>query len=168
VADVFTGAVENLRIAEIDGRFSLLPAGRMIVAGEYSRHYRQVRADQKFVAAYEEFERVNETLKSVITSWQVYTVAGTQLPNDHSDQAYDDKVIDRLGRVHDRVEPLLETMSATLPRFRNYLSGLGAALERAERGEPEWVSDVQLPSYHTVWFELHEDLLCILGRTRTE
>ena len=34
--------------------------------------------------------------------------------------------------------------------------------------QSEWVSDARLPSYHTLWFELHEDLLRILGRRRAE
>ena len=35
-------------------------------------------------------------------------------------------------------------------------------------GEIDWVSGVRIDSYHTVWFELHEDLLRMLGRTRQE
>ena len=42
------------------------------------------------------------------------------------------------------------------------------ALERAEDGAVEWVSDAKIASYHTVWFELHEDLLRMLGREREE
>jgi hypothetical protein len=30
------------------------------------------------------------------------------------------------------------------------------------------VSDARTPSYHTVWFELHEDLLRVLDRERDE
>jgi len=45
---------------------------------------------------------------------------------------------------------------------------LTAALERAEDGAIEWVSDVRIASYHTVWFEMHEDLLRALGRERVE
>ncbi|NQV20995.1 MAG: hypothetical protein HQ511_06225, partial [Rhodospirillales bacterium] len=43
-----------------------------------------------------------------------------------------------------------------------------AALEKAEDGETEFVSGAKVDSYHTVWFELHEDLLRILGREREE
>ena len=41
-------------------------------------------------------------------------------------------------------------------------------LEKAEDGKVEWVSDARIESYHTVWFELHEDLLRLLGRQREE
>ncbi|GLZ50244.1 hypothetical protein Acsp06_64290 [Actinomycetospora sp. NBRC 106375] len=156
------------RVAEIDGRYALLPAGKMIVSGEYSRHYAHARADRAFVGAYEEFEKLNADLKAVVTQWQTYTVAGSQVPNDHSDTEYDDKVIDRLGVVHERVEPVLETVASVVPRMSVYRPALDHALDRAEQGDVAWVSEVQLPSYHTVWFELHEDLLCVLGRERVE
>ena len=43
---------------------------------------------------------------------------------------------------------------------------LAEALARASAGETDYVSGVRVASYHTVWFELHEDLLRLLGRTR--
>jgi hypothetical protein len=52
--------------------------------------------------------------------------------------------------------------------MRIYAQKLLAALEAAEDGDREWVSDVRRESYHTVWFELHEDLLRIMGRAREE
>lgn len=168
VRSVLQKAVAAGRVGEFDGKYALLPAGKMIVTGEYSRHYADARADQAFVDAYEEFEKVNNDLKGVVTRWQVYSVAGSQVPNDHSDTEYDEKVIDRLGTVHERVEPILETLARIVPRMSVYQFALDNALERAERGEIQWVSDVQLPSYHSVWFELHEDLLCVLGRKRVE
>jgi hypothetical protein len=33
-------------------------------------------------------------------------------------------------------------------------------------GQPEWFTKPVIDSYHTVWFELHEDLLCTLGIER--
>ena len=50
-----------------------------------------------------------------------------------------------------------------------HLSGkLGTALEKAEDGAIEWVSDAKIESYHTLWFELHEDLLRLMRREREE
>ena len=34
--------------------------------------------------------------------------------------------------------------------------------EKAEKGAVAWVSDAKIESYHTVWFELHEDLLRLM------
>ena len=52
--------------------------------------------------------------------------------------------------------------------FAFYPLDLFLALERAEDGAIEWVSDAKIESYHTLWFALHEDLLCMLGRARQE
>ena len=52
--------------------------------------------------------------------------------------------------------------------MRIYREKLGAALEKAEDGAIPWVSDAKIESYHTVWFELHEDLLQLMGRERNE
>jgi hypothetical protein len=54
------------------------------------------------------------------------------------------------------------------PRLSRYLERLEFAYDRILAGEIDWVSGVRIDSYHTVWFELHEDLLRILGRTRQE
>jgi pyruvate,orthophosphate dikinase len=165
---VLEANVASGRVAQIAGKYTLLPATRIILKGEYSRHYASLRGSVEFVAAYDGFERINEDLKALITQWQVREVAGAQLPNDHSDEAYDQKVIDRLGALHERFEPVLGVLTRELPRLAIYPPKFDHALERAELGETAWVSDVKIASYHTVWFEFHEDLLLIVGRTRTE
>ena len=53
-------------------------------------------------------------------------------------------------------------------RLSCYADKLEAALDRAEDSEIQWVSDATIESYHTVWFEMHEDLLRLLGRVREE
>jgi hypothetical protein len=77
-------------------------------------------------------------------------------------------VIDRLGGLHEQAEGILERLSAKLPRLQYYADKLLAALEASEDGDHEWVSDIRRDSYHTVWFELHEELLRIMGREREE
>jgi hypothetical protein len=78
------------------------------------------------------------------------------------------RIVDRLGNLHERAEKILVQLINGLPRFDYYQRKLTGALEKAEDGQSEWVSDARLPSYHTLWFELHEDLLRILGRRRVE
>ncbi|MGR8918958.1 MAG: hypothetical protein ACU85V_05015 [Gammaproteobacteria bacterium] len=161
-------AVERGRILEVDGRYMLSPAGQMIVGAEYSRFWDALRDDEAFVAAYERFELINTDLKQLITQWQTREIGGQRVANDHSDADYDDEIIGKLGDLHERFEPILDAMIAGAPRFRVYKDKLGTALDKAEDGEVEWVSDARIESYHTVWFELHEDLLRVLGRTREE
>jgi hypothetical protein len=73
-----------------------------------------------------------------------------------------------LGGLHEQAEPILVRLARKLPRLRYYADKLLAALEAAEDGDHEWVSDIRRDSYHTVWFELHEEVLRIMGREREE
>ncbi|MBK6661179.1 MAG: hypothetical protein IPG43_24985 [Proteobacteria bacterium] len=168
VEAVLSGAVAGGRVAEVDGKYMLTPCGQMMLAGEYSRFNDALRANADFVAAYQRFEVINKDLKQLITDWQTMEVGGKRVANDHSNKDYDERVIARLGDLHERFEPILKKLCAGEPRLKVYSDKLGAALEKAEDGDVAWVSDAKLDSYHTVWFELHEDLLRILGHVREE
>ncbi len=156
------------RLVETQGGYALTPAGRMILDNQYSQFCDGLRADAAFVAAYARFERVNADLKQVITDWQTLDVGGQKVRNDHSNADHDGAVMDRLGAVHERFKPVMAQLAMGLPRLARYARKLEAALEKAEAGQADWVSDVRIDSYHTVWFELHEDLLRVLGRVRGE
>jgi hypothetical protein len=160
--------VEAKRVVEAQGKYLLTPAARMALDSEYSRLYEDVRADPAFKAGYEDFERLNVALKQLITEWQTIDVRGQRVPNDHSNREYDEKLIDRLGELHERAETALDRLAVALPRFSIYRGKLRAALEKAEDGEIAWVSDAKIESYHTLWFELHEDLLRLMRRERDE
>jgi hypothetical protein len=88
--------------------------------------------------------------------------------NDHSNQDYDDSVIDRIGSIHEKVDIILERLGKKEERLNHYRDPLLHALEKSEDGEIAWISDATIASYHTVWFELHEDLLRVMGREREE
>lgn len=166
--ELLTQATASARLVATQGGYALTPACRMILDNEYSRCYEALRRDAVFGASYAHFERVNTALKQIITAWQTLTIGGQQVRNDHSNLAHDAEVLDRLGALHERFEPVLAQLVSGLPRLLRYGPALTHALERAEGGAPQWVSDAKLESYHTVWFELHEDLLRVLGRVREE
>ena len=121
-----------------------------------------------FVAGYEEFERINVDLKDLISRWQTVQVAGDTVPNDHNDMEYDQRLLRRLGGLHERIDRLLKQLAGHLPRLGIYRDRLRRALGRARDYEIEYVSGARIESYHTVWFELHEDLLRVMGRVRVE
>lgn len=160
--------VETKRVVEAQGKYLLAPAARMALDSEYSRFYEDVRADPAFKSGYDDFERLNVALKQLVTEWQTVDVRGERVPNDHGDKEYDENLINRLGGLHDRAEPALDRLASALPRFLIYRDKLRAALEKAEDGEIAWVSDARIESYHTLWFELHEDLLRLMRRERDE
>ncbi|TNM48132.1 MarR family transcriptional regulator [Nocardioides albidus] len=116
-------------------------------------------------AAYDDFCVVNADLKTIVTAWQL-RADGT--PNDHTDAAYDAGVLARLAELHQKVLPLVERLAAIAPRLARYPARLQHAQDRLAEGDTTWVARPILDSYHTVWFELHEDLIQLSGRTRLE
>lgn len=168
VGELLGQATAGGRAVESQGKYLLTPAGRMILDGHYSRYYDALRKDTGFIDVYQRFELLNVEMKQVVTDWQTVALGGERVPNDHADEDYDEKIIDRLSKVHERIEPMLASLAGKVARLGRYRDKLEFALDKAEEGEHAWVSDVRLESYHTVWFEMHEDLLRILGRERDE
>lgn len=150
------------------GKFMLTPAGRAWLDEQYPVHFAQHRADVGLVAAYDRFEVINRELLALMTRWQTVTVGGQTVPNDHTDPRYDDAVIDELGSFHERAVPVLRAFAELEPRLEVHIEALEKAQARIIAGENDYVSGARIPSYHTVWFEMHEDLLRILGRKREE
>ena len=118
-------------------------------------------------AAYRRFLALNTQLLSVCTEWQLREVDGESTVNDHSDRGYDSGVIEKLGSLHASVEPICHDLGQLLDRFGGYGPRLLTdALERVPRGRCRLVHQADDPEHHTVWFEMHEDLLCTLGIER--
>ena len=150
------------------GAFMLSGKGQAALAEAYPREFATHRADESLKKGYAQFEVINNELKQLITEWQTIEVAGERVPNDHSDSEYDRKLIDRIAAVHERAEPMIAAMAKSLPRLGRYVDRLGDALDKVDDGQIEYVSGAKISSYHTVWFELHEDLLRLLDRKRDE
>lgn len=115
--------------------------------------------------AYKRFLDLNNDLLAVCTAWQMKDEATI---NDHADVAYDQSVIDELHALHAKAEPIISDLEATLDRYRGYRGRLEASLTKLRNGEPEWFTKPLIDSYHTVWFQLHEDLLNTLGIERSQ
>lgn len=120
---------------------------------------------QALTAVYEEFHAVNDGLKELMTSWQL---KDADTPNDHTDAEYDGAVIERLYVLDERFRPLLERMIAIAPRLAPYRARFDLAVEQLRAGDTTYFARPIMDSYHTVWFELHEELISLLGRTRID
>jgi hypothetical protein len=118
--------------------------------------------------AYRRFLEVNPELLAVCTAWQLRPEGDASVLNDHSDADHDRRVVERLVAVDEAVRPITADLERQLERFGRYGPRLGAAVERALAGDGDWITKPIIDSYHTVWFELHEDLLCTLGIERGE
>jgi len=111
------------------------------------------------------FLPINRRLRDVCSAWQTRP-DGT--PNDHSDGAYDETVRDRLDEVHSAIGPVLRRMAAIEPRLAGYRPRLADALDKFDDGESAWLASPLMDSYHTVWMQLHQELILMLGLTRAD
>lgn len=114
------------------------------------------------LAAYDDFRSVNTEFKALVTDWQLKD----DQPNTHDDVGYDAAVLARLDDVHRRVTPIIAVAAAQLARLSRYSVKLQTALDNIHAGETMWLARPLIDSYHTVWFELHEELILAAGRTR--
>ncbi len=107
-------------------------------------------------------------MKDTVTAWQMREVDGAQTFNDHADAAYDEGVLARLAALHVDASAWLAPLVAGLPRLRAYGERLDLAAAMAASGDGRYVASPRVDSYHGTWFELHEDLILLAGRSRAD
>jgi hypothetical protein len=149
---------------EARGRLKLTKPGREALEGLLAEERTGVDQDA-LKAAYHDFDQHNSNFKQLITDWQL---KDGNTPNDHSDTAYDQQIVDRLGELDAGFAPLLERIVAVAPRLEPYPARFAGALEKVRAGEHTWIARPMIDSYHTVWFELHEDLIGLAGLSRAD
>ncbi|MEU4770762.1 transcriptional regulator [Micromonospora sp. NPDC023644] len=147
------------------GGWGLTGAGRAADAERVAVELDTAGARAAVATAYDDFLLLNPELLDLCTAWQMRSVGGLAIPNDHADPAHDRRVLDRLTEFHRRADVVCVRLAVALPRFQRYRARLTHALTRAASGASEYVTD-DLASYHVVWFQLHEDLLVTLGLPR--
>lgn len=147
------------------GGWTLTDAGRARDIEWVTAELASTASRDRVTENYVDFLDLNPKLLAVCHAWQVREVGGVHLANDHRDIDYDFDVIDRLANVHGAVQPILDSLSDQLSRFSTYRVRLRNAMKSVDAGDHGYFTD-GLESYHTVWFQLHEDLLSTLGIER--
>ena len=167
--DVGQGLLDHL-IAEglaepSAGAFRLTGAGRER-AGTLLADDAATWGETRAVAALDAFLDLDRRMKAIVTAWQVREVDGTQVANDHADEAYDRGVLDDLAALHADVAGWLAGLDGAPHRIAWYGERLASAAEQAAAGNGKFIASPRVDSYHGAWFELHEDLIRLAGRTR--
>lgn len=166
-------SVEDGRYARLIDVEVIVQRGAMVALSPVGRdeHARWARFENESATRaaaqllFDGFEELNLELLAVCSAWQVMPGG---VPNDHRDADYDWQVIGRLERLHERSAPRIRRLARDAPRFANYDRRLRAALDKVvDEGATEWFTSPRIDSYHTVWNQLHEDLLLALGLPRT-
>jgi hypothetical protein len=149
------------------GGWSLTEAGKAENERQLAAELEDLGGREVVEAAYREFLSLNARLQQACTDWQLRPTATDALAfNDHSDSAWDRKVLKELTALAQALEPIQQQLDAVLERFRGYLPRFAGALDRVLAGDTTWVDRTGADSCHTVWFELHEDLIATLGLPR--
>jgi pyruvate,orthophosphate dikinase len=111
-----------------------------------------------FNEMYERFLVFNKDFKILVTEWQT----GSQ------DAASLAATIDALHTLDATFAPMVHESVGLAPRLRPYAARFAQALHAFTHGDVSMLASPLKDSYHTVWFEYHEELIHLGGRNRAE
>jgi len=145
-----------------NGRYRITPEGRELLA-RWVEEERTSFDGARLDVLYGTFDEYNSVLKQIVTDWQLRSDG---IPNDHGDATYDAAVVERLVALDEAFLPWLDTLGGVVPRLARYADRFRAAINAVRAGDHSYVAKPITDSYHTVWFELHEELIQLTGRDR--
>lgn len=76
------------------------------------------------------------------------------------------ELLDEAEEILDDVDAFLAIAEPVSAHYSRYRTRFRDAFERAEEGDADAVAGTGGDSWHDAWFELHEDLIQLLGRDR--
>lgn len=150
VRAVLTAACARGVARALDGdRYALTADGKAEVAVLAAR----AAVDRaRLAVCYDEFLAHDGVLKQAITAWQ------------------EERSTARFAAVRATATSAMlavERLAMVAARYAAYGRRLGRVRDRLAAGDDSAVAHPGGDSLHQVWFELHEDVLVMLGRTRT-
>jgi hypothetical protein len=160
---VVTVLVDAGLVARASRGLRITPEGREAHA-TWARLEAGSDLEARVARAYERFLPLNREFLRACNDWQVRPGG---VANDHRDLRYDWAVLDRVRALDEKVSPVVRHVAKVVERFDVYRPRQRAALARVNEGEHEWLTSPRIDSYHTVWMQLHEDLLLALGVERS-
>jgi hypothetical protein len=148
-------------LAARGGSLTITPTGREAHAA-WARLADGSDEDNAARAAYERFLELDRQVKRLTADWQ--QASANSRPDGYS--AEDWTLIDRLIALDEKAGAVLLRLGRAVPRFAGYRPRLRSAVQRLEDGDRQWFSGLACDSYHTIWWQLHEDLLLAIGVAR--
>lgn len=178
LAPVLLTSIEKVEplLSELESVDLVKPVGEMYQLTESGRKRantlmsddRKEWTEEKANTALDGFLSLDARMKEIVTAWQMREIDGEKVMNDHSDEVYDRDVLARFFELHEDTRTWLEPLTTDLTRLGMYLARLERAVTEIRNGEHAFIASPRIDSYHNVWFELHEDLIQLAGRTREE
>jgi len=155
-------------LAEVSsGGYQLTGKGRLAALDGFAAD-RDLLGIDHVIASLDAFRSLDHRMKDIVTAWQLRSVAGEPQLNDHSDAGYDAHVLDMLAELHAQTVAWMAPLAEAATRFGRYRIRLERALAAARGGDQRYVASPRVDSYHSVWFELHEDLIRLSGHQRAD
>lgn len=151
------GLIERMTFADATG-WILTETGTNQHERWLAEEREQAGAAEVLATVMDHFDEPNALLVTTLSTWQL------QSPEEQARRRTE--VFHPLHQVDDALQHLLADATTRLPRFGRYPRQFAAALRKATAGEDRWVAGVGILSCHTVWAELHQDLLSTLSRPR--
>ncbi|MEO6029690.1 MAG: transcriptional regulator [Candidatus Binatia bacterium] len=108
----------------------------------------------KIAEVYDAFVVADRELKRAITAWQL------------ADDVRKGEARDGVLAAATTAGGVAAVIGAIAPRFAPYAGRLAVAAGAIATGDARFVASPRVDSLHQIWFELHEDLLATLGRSR--
>ena len=154
-------------VAVASGSVRLTAAGAAQAAALLDGDRGRWGADQA-LQALDAFRRLDEAVKAAVTAWQLRDSDGQPVLNDHTDAEYDAGVLADLQTIHSEVSEWFGSLAVATGRLSGYAARLDRAAAAMAAGDHRFVSSPRVDSYHSIWFELHEELIRLTGRTRAD
>lgn len=138
-------------VATAPGSFTLTEPGRAALGRALAA---EVIDRPGLATIYERFLAADRALKRAISAWQLAPDAGKPAARD------------AVLTVAATAGGVAFDVARTVPRCAPYPRRIADAAAAIATGDARFVASPRVDSLHQVWFELHEDLLVTLGRTR--
>ncbi|HVW70743.1 MAG TPA: hypothetical protein VHB68_17315 [Steroidobacteraceae bacterium] len=144
-------------LVETDPVIAPTDAGIETLESWYAADRRHLREEDKsrFLGRFQPLDREVKRLASL---WQ------EAVSRDDWDKRL--QAVEELSALHAKAVALIAEFAPVLPRFVEFSQRLALAHEKVLDGETEFFVAVRCDSYHTIWFQFHEDLLRLLQRER--
>jgi hypothetical protein len=158
-------ALPQTHIGKAPRGLHVTPEGRAWLAAQLKAE--RESADQGAAERlYQDFMRLDVRFKQLVTDWQIKTIDGKRLPNDHADTVYDASIRARLAEFHQATAAVLPDILALTSRLKPFATRFARAANAIAAGDGTMIASPLKDSYHTIWFELHEELIHLAGRDR--
>lgn len=138
--------------------FALTPEGRTWVLEQLEEERGALNRDV-VERCYQGFLELNERFKRLVSEWQAASAGG------HSEDDWQ-RLVHSTEALHRDLRPLVDEVASEVHRLATYGVLFDRALSAMREGDTSMLASPLKDSYHTAWFEFHEELLTVSGRDR--